>query len=85
VGRISFTLSEEERALVDAYLKQKHDFGQGPYARAALARKAMWEYMRKNALTAAQRARAIVELASDDTAACAQQRKALEGILEGGL
>lgn len=46
--RISFTLSEEDLVLIDAWLRCKRAFGHGPSARANLARKAIWEYMRRN-------------------------------------
>jgi hypothetical protein len=75
--RISFGLTEEELALVDLYLRQKRDFGRGPSARANLARKAFWEYLRRNALTGPQKARAIAELGKRNDPASAVLRRAL--------
>jgi site-specific recombinase XerD len=75
--RISFGVTEEELALVDLYLRQKRDFGRGPSARAIMARKAFWEYMRRNALTEAQKARAVEELEKRNDPASAVLRRAL--------
>jgi hypothetical protein len=62
--RISFTLSEEDLVLIDAWLRCKRSFGHGPGARANLARKAVWEYMRRNGLTRGQKALAVKDSAN---------------------
>lgn len=82
--RISFTLSEEDLVLIDAWLRCKRAFGHGPSARANLARKAIWEYMRRNGLSRSQKALAVKELGERPGVPSAVLRKALKAISTGG-
>lgn len=82
--RISFTLNEEDLLLIDVWLRCKRAFGHGPGARANLARKAIWEYIRRNALTRNQKTLAVKELGERPAVPSAVRRKALETISGDG-